>query len=118
MYRSRRELGLGLLHWPSHVKALQIKLLSTYNDASTGEWKAILDCWLARTREGRGAVFANYRIKDLIQSNSGRASHLPRIFVAAISALRELTLTPMSPVEVTSREEAWAARSTLNSRME
>ena len=108
LYRPRSELGLGLLHWPSHVKGLQIKLLVSYNDASTGEWKRMLDCWLARTREGRGALFANYRIKDLIQSNSGRATHLPRVFIAALHAIRELTLIPMNPAEVTCREEAWA----------
>ena len=96
------------MHWPSHVKGLQIKLLLSYNDASMGEWKLVLDCWLARTREGRGAAFANYRIKDLIHSNSGRRTHLPKIFIAALQAVRELTLIPMNPVEVTSREEAWA----------
>jgi len=104
----RRELGLGLLHWPSHVKALQVRALLNYNDASRGEWKTVLDAWLARLPEGRGAMFTLYPITLLISSNSGRSSYLPTFFRRALFALRELTLTPMRPGEVGCREEAHA----------
>ena len=55
-YAPKRELGLGALHWPSHEKALRVKWLLKYIDGSRGEWKSVLDIWLARLHEGRGAL--------------------------------------------------------------
>ena len=104
----RRELGLGLLHWPSHVKALQVKVLLRYLDATRGEWKDALDAWLARLPEGRGAILTRYPINTLTRSNSGRSTYLPALFKRALFALRDMTLTPMVPGEVTCREEALA----------
>ena len=58
-YSSAKDLGLGLLHWQTHVQALQhIKAALNYRDATTSEWKLILDQWIAKDRaEGRGAIF-------------------------------------------------------------
>jgi hypothetical protein len=50
-------LGLAVLHWPSHVKGLQVKWLLKYRDGSQGQWKCLLDRWFARTVDGRGAPF-------------------------------------------------------------
>ena len=69
----------------------------------------MLDAWLGRTPDDRGAIFADYCIKDLITSNSGRISHLPIIFKKAIEALRsDLTLIPTHPGVMLSKEEAQA----------
>ena len=108
-YNHITQLGVGLLNWGAHVKAITIKILQHYNDASMGEWKQVLDAWLGRTPDDRGAIFADYRIKDLITSNSGRVSHLPQIFKNAIIALRSsLTLAPTHPGVMLTREEAQA----------
>ena len=57
-YNSAKDLGLGLLHWQTHVRALHIKAALNYRDATTSEWKLILDQWIAKDRaEGRGAIF-------------------------------------------------------------
>jgi len=101
-------LGLGLLPWEAHVDALSIKILIRYLDASTGDWKLLLDAWLARTPEGRGAILTTYTIGDLTRSNSYRVTHLPRIYHNAINALRKLTPIPMRAGEVTTKEEGRA----------
>jgi hypothetical protein len=49
-------LGIGVLDWASHVKAMQARWLLKYLDASDSTWKKILDCWFARTSLGRAAV--------------------------------------------------------------
>jgi len=41
-YRPKSELGLGALHWSSHVKALQVKSLLHYIDAPRGAWKSVM----------------------------------------------------------------------------
>ena len=57
-YSSAKDLGLGLLHWQTHVRALHIKTALNYRDATTSEWKLILDQWIVKDRaEGRGAIF-------------------------------------------------------------
>jgi hypothetical protein len=58
-------LVIGLLDWPNHVKALQVKWLLKYLDASTSSWKAILDCWFARTSLGRAAILSDINPKIL-----------------------------------------------------
>jgi hypothetical protein len=45
--RGNTSLGIGLIDWRSHVKALQVKWLLKDVDASESSWKIILDCWLA-----------------------------------------------------------------------
>eukprot|EP00962_Isochrysis_galbana_P017125 scaffold4920_cov129-Isochrysis_galbana.AAC.1 len=56
-------LGARLLDWESHVKAMQVKWLLKYLDASTSTWKLILDCWLARTSLGRAAILSSIPAK-------------------------------------------------------
>jgi hypothetical protein len=64
-------LGIGLLDWASHVKAMQARWLLKYLDASDSTWKKILDCWFARTSLGRAAVLSSIPMKTLIQSMRG-----------------------------------------------
>jgi len=42
-HNSTQELGLGLLHWPSHSEALLAKAALSYRDATTSDWKLIID---------------------------------------------------------------------------
>ena len=57
-HNSTQELGLGLLHWPSHSEALLAKAALSYRDATTSDWKLIIDQWIAKGRsEQRGAIF-------------------------------------------------------------
>jgi len=57
-YNSTQELGLGLLHWPSHSEALLAKAALSYRDATNSDWKLIIDQWIAKGRgEQRGAMF-------------------------------------------------------------
>ena len=48
----KQDLGLGLLPWGEHVRSLQVNWLVRYMDATRGEWKLLLDAWLARGHEG------------------------------------------------------------------
>jgi hypothetical protein len=85
-------LGIGLLDWPNHVKAMQVKWLLKYLDASTSSWKTILDCWFARTSLGRAAILSNINPKSLTQSMRVNIA-LPPFWRQALEALRELSLT-------------------------
>ena len=107
-FMPKTELGLGCLHWPSHEKALRVKWLLRYIDPSRGEWKDVLDVWLARAHEGRGSVFANYPRKDLVRALGTRACCLPTFWRAALSDLFELDLKPVHPLFCTSPDEARA----------
>ena len=62
-WRKKHDFGVGLLDWEAHVKALQVKALLRYNDASKGDWKLVLDRWMGRTPEGRGGIFADRTIE-------------------------------------------------------
>ena len=45
-YNSKQDLGLGLLHWRDHVKAIQVRALLNYADGSRGDGKLVLDQWI------------------------------------------------------------------------
>eukprot|EP00966_Prymnesium_polylepis_P100053 2316708-Prymnesium_polylepis.1 len=40
-----REVGLAILHWPSHLKALYAAPWPAYPDGAQGNWKLLLDQW-------------------------------------------------------------------------
>ena len=42
-YNSKQDLGLGLLHWRDHIKAIQARALLNYAEGSRGDWKLVLD---------------------------------------------------------------------------
>ena len=57
-HNSTQELVLGLLHWPSHTEALLAKAALSYKDATSSDWKLIIDQWIVEGRdEQRGAIF-------------------------------------------------------------
>jgi hypothetical protein len=90
--RGNTSLGIGLIDWRSHVKAMQVKWLLKYLDASESSWKIILDCWLARSSRGRAAILSSYKAKELVQSMRGNIA-LPLLWRQALDALKELDLT-------------------------
>ena len=76
---------------------MQIKKIIDYNDATKGTWKEILDHWWGgRFEEGRGVVFTDLKTKDLISSETGRESSLPRFWKEALIALRERAMPPLT----------------------
>ena len=90
LLRPKNELGVGLLHWRSHIQALQAKALLRYLDGTRGEWKLALDYWFNRFPESRGAIFTTIREYDLTGSSTQRPSGLPRFFREALENFRLL----------------------------
>ena len=96
-YRPRKELGLGVLDWPSHVKGLRTIWLFRYLDATCGEYKLILDQWFRRYHEGRGSILTTIPTKDLTKSLTYRPSALPQFWKQALQNLRELEVVRLIP---------------------
>ena len=71
-YNSKQELGLGLLHWRDHVKAIQARALLNYADGSRGDWKLVLDQWILNKHaaHGRGAIL-HQRPQEAREDESG-----------------------------------------------
>eukprot|EP00962_Isochrysis_galbana_P008715 scaffold2424_cov122-Isochrysis_galbana.AAC.1 len=88
-------LGIGLLDWNSNVKAMQVKWLLKYLDASVSTWKFILDCWFARSSLGRAAILSSIQAKVLTKSMRGNIA-LPPFWSQALNALHELPLVQTS----------------------
>ena len=42
-YSPKAQLGLGLMNWNEHVKAIKVKALLDYLDGTTGDYKKILN---------------------------------------------------------------------------
>ena len=101
-YASRKlKGGAGMLHWGQHLKAIMIKQLLSYCDATQGSWKAVLDHWLgSRFEEGRGVIFSTTPLKVLTSSSTGRESQLPRFWRKALEALRELNFELEMPGKI------------------
>ena len=70
------QLGLGLLDWDNHVKALQSKWILNYLDARQAQWKQVLDAWFCRTNIGRAAVLSTIHTSKLTDGITG-PSKLP-----------------------------------------
>ena len=93
----KRDLGIGLLDWEAHVQAIQAKWLLRYRDATRGEWKFLLDRWLARHETGRGGPFTTTPISKLIKSTTQRVSALPTFWKSALKAIRSLGIYKADP---------------------
>jgi hypothetical protein len=88
-------LGMGLLNLQSHARALRVKWILRYLDASEGQWKLILDAWIAKSRHGRGNIIPQTPIDRLIgplKKGRQQDSCLPEFWKAALLDLRELEL--------------------------
>ena len=108
-YLPSKEGGLTLLHWPSHVKALEASVWLKYSDGTRGAWKLVLDCWVGdRFVEGRGAPFTTRPSLQLLKSLTYRKSSLPNFFTTSLRAWRTLHLVPTTPGRYTSTDEASA----------
>ena len=83
-----------MLYWEGHVKALAGHWLLRYLDATNGPWKDVLDLWLAREWEGRGASLTTIKVSELTQSRTYRPGALPKFWTKAIEAVRELGVRP------------------------
>ena len=105
-YGSRTlDLGLSVMDWKSHLKALRCKSILNYINAKQGDYKKVLDCWFARLAEGRSAVLCADPTSLTKAINSGSRSHLPRFWKRALLDIRSLKLqrydsnSPLTPNE-------------------
>ena len=106
--RNKNELGVAAIHWPSHVKAIQSKVIISYLDGSRSSWKLVLDEWYSRTPEGRGAVFSTTPTYGLTCSLTRRKSALPALFKHALNSFREIPFEKATPGAFLSQDEARA----------
>ena len=88
----RKELGLGLLPWDDHVKAIQAKAALSYLDGSRGLWKEVLDEWILEKHApyGRGAILMD--IPDKTSKMKAGSTPLPAFWKEAIKTLDSLPL--------------------------
>ena len=102
-YNSTQELGLGLLHWPSHTEALLAKAALSYRDATNSDWKLILDQWIAKGRdEQRGAIFTTDLEKFKHRGkNGGAAQRLSPFWRKAFKTLGKLKLELIEEKQIT-----------------
>ena len=71
----KSKLGIGLLNWPNHVRALRIHWVTQrYLDGRRGPWKELLDLWLARTPMGRGGVLDTTPAAQLYKSTTANGT--------------------------------------------
>ena len=96
-YRRQRTRGAFCAARCEHVRALQLTWLHKYLDASRGPWKELLDEWLGRWREGRGAFLSTIPYAQLVSSNTGRQGALPGFWRQAIKVAKSLTLVREHP---------------------
>ena len=90
------EGGLGLLHWPTHVEAIQARWVLRLLDGSTAGYKNIVDNYVFNHFDiGRGALMSSIPTSEIL-------SHLPKgntfqFWRKAITAFRALHLeiTPL-----------------------
>ena len=81
-------LGVGLLDWDNHVKALQAKWILNYLDARQAHWKQVLDAWFCRSNLGRAAVLSTIPTSKLTDGITG-SSKLPPFWKQALNNIRE-----------------------------
>ena len=68
-YGSKSMLGLGLMNWRAHVKAIQIKAILDYRNATTrSDYKKILNEWIGPNWGSDDMILYNVRNKaDLLR---------------------------------------------------
>ena len=102
-YNPWGEGGMGLLHWESHLKALQAKWGIRYLDPGRGAWKLLLDKWIGNNFYcGRGSLLSSIPIEEILEKIPD--SHpILNFWREAIPAFRELELRPA----ILGNEEGW-----------
>ena len=76
-YGARSMLGLGLMNWRAHVKAMQIKAILDYRNATRSDYKKILNEWIEPNWGSDDMLFYNIRNKaDSLRLPVPLRSHL------------------------------------------
>ena len=112
-YSSKAQLGLGLMNWNEHVKAIKVKALLDFLDGTTGDYKKILNEWIVPNYGHAREAAVMYNIKD--KSNSFRLKQgrepLPRFWRDAVDALDELKMCLVKDHDISQeaalREPIW-----------
>ena len=112
-YSTKNRLGLGLMNWNEHIKAIKVKALLDYLDGTTGDYKKILNEWIIPNYGHAREAAVMYNIKD--KSNSFRLKQgrepLPRFWKDAVDALDELKLCLVKEEDISQeaalREPIW-----------
>ena len=86
-----RGLGLGLIHWESHLKAIRTKWILKYLDSTQGPWKLILDQWFAQFSPiERDHVLTAIPTEYLTEPIGTGTAALPKFWIQALDDARSL----------------------------
>ena len=92
-----RGLGLGLIHWDSHLRAIRTNWILKYLDSTLGPWKQILDQWFAKyTPIGRDHVLSALPTNYLTEMIGTGRPALPAFWKQALEDARFLELKPLT----------------------
>ena len=96
-HNPKQNLGLSLLSWADHVKAIQAKAWLNYIDGTRGAWKDVLDQWVLKryASHGRGAVLLKDPEKKKMMK-VGSAT-LPPFWAKALDTLETLPIQLVNP---------------------
>ena len=84
-YRTKSMLGLGLINWRTHVKAIQIKALLDYRNATRSDYKKILNEWIEPNWGSDDMIFYNVKNKaNSLRLGNSRAP-LPKFWKEAFN---------------------------------
>jgi hypothetical protein len=97
-------LGLGLIDWGSNCKALRVKWILNYLNASKGPWKTVLGAWLARPDMGRASICTSTHSSPLLAALDNRPS-LPPFWVEAVKEFRANKLNRIADHESNHRSQ-------------
>ena len=95
--------GIGMLHWPSHIKALLAKWAIRYMDPGKGAWKLILDHWIGDNFYcSRGVLLSSIPTEKIL---GGIPDSFPvlKFWREAVKAFRELYIIPCKISKETTR---------------
>eukprot|EP00965_Chrysotila_dentata_P171471 5658899-Pleurochrysis_carterae.AAC.1 len=70
-YNHKLRLGIGLLNFANHLRALQVNWILKYLDSSQAPWKSVLDKWLCRNTRDRGSVLQKIPTQELFKPLEG-----------------------------------------------
>ena len=91
-YNDKVSLGLGLINWRDHVRAIQVKALLDYRDGNRSDYKKILDEWIVPNygHARRGAIFYNIKDKAKSMKLEGTDTPLPRFWKEMVASSSQL----------------------------
>jgi len=92
-----RGLGLSLIHWDSHLRAIRTKWILKYQDSTQGPWKQLLDQWFAKhTPIGRDHALSALPTSHLTEMIGTGNPALQAFWKQALEDARFLQLKPRS----------------------